>query len=111
MSARRFETTAAFQELMDLVRNADAVFLEGPRAVDDPSVLEGYRMLTEILQVSLDCYLWADTARPSIVPIVGPFIAAHDLNWIGRGVYMVEVAVQPIERGLQIVDSQLLNLR
>ena len=29
-------------------------------------------MLTEILQVSLDCYLWADTDRPSIVPIVGP---------------------------------------
>jgi len=72
MSERRFETTAAFQELMDLVRNADAVFLDGPRAVDDVSVLEGYRMLTEILQVSLDCYLWADTARPSIVPIVGP---------------------------------------
>jgi hypothetical protein len=72
MSERRFETTAAFHELIDLVRNGDAAFLEGPRAVDDLSVLEGYRMLTEILQVALDCYLWADTARPSIVPIVGP---------------------------------------
>ena len=44
----------------------------GPRAVDDPSVLEGYRWLTEILSVALDCYLWADDARPTIVPIVGP---------------------------------------
>ena len=41
MPERRFETTTAFQELMDLVRNADRVFLEGPRAVDDVSVLEG----------------------------------------------------------------------
>ena len=72
MSERRFETTAAFHELMDLVRNADRVFLDGPRAVDDVSVLEGYRMLTEILHVALDCYLWADAARPEIVPIVGP---------------------------------------
>jgi hypothetical protein len=31
-----------------------------------------YRMLTEILHVALDCYLWADAARPEIVPIVGP---------------------------------------
>lgn len=72
MSARHFETTAAFRELLDLVRDGDRVFLEGPRAVDDVSVLEGYRMLTEILHVALDCYLWADAARPTIVPIVGP---------------------------------------
>jgi hypothetical protein len=72
MSTRHFETTAAFRELIDLVRNGDAAFLDGPRAVDDVSVLEGYRMLTEILSVALDCYLWADAARPTIVPIVGP---------------------------------------
>ncbi|RIL07937.1 MAG: hypothetical protein DCC71_01015 [Proteobacteria bacterium] len=72
MPERSFETTAAFRELMDLVRNADAAFLDGPRAVDDVSVLEGYRMLTEILHVALDCYLWADAARPTLVPIVGP---------------------------------------
>jgi hypothetical protein len=35
-------------------------------------VLEGYRWLTEILSVALDCYLWADEARPTIIPIVGP---------------------------------------
>jgi len=57
---------------MDLVRNADAAFLDGPRAVDDLSALEGYRYLTEVLAVALDCYLWADAARPTIVPIVGP---------------------------------------
>ena len=72
MSTRTFATTEAFHGLIDLVRGADRLFLEGDRAVDDVSVLEGYRYLTEILQVALDCYLWADPDRPTIVPIVGP---------------------------------------
>src|SRR5437867_2327089 len=67
------ETTAAFHELIDLIRDADRVFLDGPRAVgEEVSVVEGYRWLTEILAVALECYLWADAERPAIVPIVGP---------------------------------------
>ena len=31
---------------------------------------EGYRWLTSALSVALDCYLWADPDRPTIVPIV-----------------------------------------
>jgi hypothetical protein len=81
MPERTFETTAAFHELMDLVRNADSLFLEGARAVDDTSVLEGYRWLTEILSVALECYLWADPARPSIVPIAGPILPTR--KWGG----------------------------
>ena len=73
MTDRAYETTTAFHELIDLIREADQQFLTGPRAVaDEVSVVEGYRWLTEVLSVALDCYLWADTARPTIVPIVGP---------------------------------------
>ena len=72
MAERELQTSAAFRELMDLVRGADEIFLAGPRAVDDVSALEGYRWLTEILSVALECYLWADPARPTIVPIAGP---------------------------------------
>jgi hypothetical protein len=72
MGTRRFETTAAFHELLDLVRETDGTFLDGPRAVDDVSAVEGYGWLTAILSVALECYLWADPARPSIVPIAGP---------------------------------------
>jgi len=46
MSDRSFETTAAFRELLDMLRGANQNFLSGPRAVDDLSVVEGYRMLT-----------------------------------------------------------------
>jgi hypothetical protein len=70
---RAYETTAAFRELLDVLRDADQTFLDGPRAVaDDVSALEGYRWLTEVLGVALDCYLWADPARPEFVKIVGP---------------------------------------
>jgi hypothetical protein len=73
MSDRTYATTAAFRELIDLIRDSDQHFLDGPRAVgDEASVVEGYRWLTEVMSVALDCYLWADADRPSIVPIVGP---------------------------------------
>jgi hypothetical protein len=72
MPDRQLATTQAFHELIDLIRDADRGFLEGFRAVDDLSALEGYRYLTEVLTVALDCYLWADADRPTIVPIVGP---------------------------------------
>jgi hypothetical protein len=68
-----YETTTAFRELLDLLRGADRTFLEGPRAVPDAvSALEGYRWLTEVLGVALDCYLWADPARPEFVSLVSP---------------------------------------
>lgn len=68
-----YETTTAFRELLDLLRDADGIFLDGPRAVPDAiGAVEGYRWLTEVLSVALDCYLWADPERPSFVDLVGP---------------------------------------
>jgi hypothetical protein len=67
---RDFETTAAFHELVDEVRALDARFLD---AADDVTVLEGYRWAFSILQVALDCFVWADTGRPRFVEIVGPY--------------------------------------
>jgi hypothetical protein len=67
------QTSAAFHELIGLLQGADANFTEGFRAVgDEVSEVEGYRWLTETLSVALDCFLWADTARPEMVSLVGP---------------------------------------
>jgi len=66
-------STAAFRELMDVVRRAEQAFLEGQRAVtDEISVAEGYQNLLDVLRVSIDCYVKADAARPELVPIAGP---------------------------------------
>ena len=79
MSAPSWQATEAFGELMEVVKGAEKLFLEGPRAVDDEaSVAEGYRWITQILQVALECYLWGDANRPALVPITGP-----TLKWGG----------------------------
>jgi hypothetical protein len=67
------ETSAAFHELLDLIKGSDQVFLSGARAVgDDVSVVEGYQWLTELLGAALDIYVWADADRPAMVPIAIP---------------------------------------
>jgi hypothetical protein len=67
------ETAAAFNELMDVVRGGEQLFREGDRAVTDPaSALEGYPWLTTVLAVALDCFVWADPLRPTLVELTGP---------------------------------------
>lgn len=74
-----YATTAAFHELLDLIGQADSTFLRGDRAVpDEISVVEGYQWLTQILAVALECYLWSDPQRPTMVPITSP-----TLKWGG----------------------------
>jgi hypothetical protein len=68
-----YESTAAFHELLDVIKSADAIFLEGDRAVsDEVSVAEGYGWLTSILSVALDCYLWSDDERPTMLELTSP---------------------------------------
>ena len=74
MADRTYETTEAFHELLEVVAGLDATFLDGDRAVgDDQSVLEGYRWIHSVLQVALDCYVWADADNPRFVDIVGAY--------------------------------------
>src|SRR5260370_34438058 len=74
MTERSFETTGVVQELLELFGSLDARFLTGDRAVtEDQQVLEGYKWMFSILQVALDCYVWADPANPRFVEIVGPY--------------------------------------
>lgn len=72
-------TTEAFHELLDLLGGADANFLAGDRAVgDEVSAAEGYRFLTQILEVAAKIYLFADPARPEMVPLT-----SATLKWGG----------------------------
>jgi hypothetical protein len=63
----------AYHELLDLMRDVDATFVEGDRAVtDEVTAAEGYRFLTDALHAALEIYLRSDAHRPAFVPIVGP---------------------------------------
>jgi Protein of unknown function (DUF1214) len=41
--------------------------------LDPQSLREGYKWIFSILQVGLDAHVWADSARPRFVDIVGPY--------------------------------------
>jgi len=70
---RRYETSTAFRELLDVLRDGDQNFLEGFRAVpDEPSAIEGYRFLIDVFSVALDIYVTTDAARPELLKIVSP---------------------------------------
>src|SRR2546423_10312901 len=74
MGGRPEETSAAFDELLDVVRSLEDRFVEGPNAPsDDQSLLEGYKWAFSILAVGLDAFVWADKGRPRFVDIVGPY--------------------------------------
>jgi len=67
------ESGRAFRELLDLLRDADATFLTGPRGgMDERDEVEGYRHLTHLLGYGLDLYLEGDPARPSFTPLASP---------------------------------------
>ena len=72
--ARTYETTGVVHELLEVLGGLDSSFLAGDKALgDDQQVLEGYKWIFSILQVALDCYVWADPANPRFVEIVGPY--------------------------------------
>ncbi len=74
MSAGADETAKAFHELLETVREREAAFRDGERAVSgEASLLEGYKWAFSILRVGLDAFVWADVARPRFVDIVGPY--------------------------------------
>lgn len=79
---QHWESTTAWRELLDGIRDLDRRFLTGDRAVpDEQSVAEGYRFLVTILGVAADVYLFSDPQRPTFVDINTP--NRPDRRWGG----------------------------
>lgn len=77
-----WESSRAWRDLLDGVRDLDAAFLEGPKAVrGEQSVAEGYRFLATVLGVAFDIYLFSDPARPRFADINTPW--RQDRAWGG----------------------------
>ena len=66
------ETETAFDELMRTVSETHARMADQLRD-DETTLLEAHKWMLSILQVAGDVFLWADTARPRFVDIVGPY--------------------------------------
>ena len=65
-------TAEAVHALVDTFKGLEAK-LAGLPADDEQVVLEGYKWMFTTLQVALDAYVWADSANPRFVDIVGPY--------------------------------------
>jgi len=73
MGADPAQSGAAFRDLLELLRDADRTFLEGPRAQTDPvSAVAGYRHLTHLLGYAFELYLEGDPLRPAFTPLASP---------------------------------------
>ncbi len=77
-----WQSSAAWRELMEGLRDLDAVFLSGDKAVaDEQTVVEGYEFLATVMGVAFDIYLFSDTERPRFVDINTP--DRRDRAWGG----------------------------
>jgi hypothetical protein len=82
MTADRWESTTAWNELLAGLAELQASFLDGDRAVTtETGVANGYRMLATILGIGLDIYLYPEKTRPVWVDTVTPF--RRDRRWGG----------------------------
>jgi hypothetical protein len=76
------ESTVAWNELLDTLRDLPSAFLEGDRAVqDDRHLADGYRQLATTLGVAFDTYLFPEPSRPFFVELNNPF--RRDRRWGG----------------------------
>ncbi len=66
------EAEAAFADLLDELAATQARMVE-QLADDQTTLLEAHKWILSILQVAAEVNLWADTARPRFVEIVGPY--------------------------------------
>ena len=67
------ETETAFAELLDEVQRHPRAHGGAASADDRDTLLEAHKWVLSILPVAAEVHLWADTARPRFVEIVGPY--------------------------------------
>lgn len=68
------ELSQAFGDLLDELRAIEHKFLTADPPLDEPDVLDGYRLAFSLLRVAVDAYVWGDKDNPRFVDIIGPYV-------------------------------------
>lgn len=68
------ELSQAFGGLLDELRAIEHKFLTAEPPLDEPDVLDGYRLAFSLLRVAVDAYVWGDKDNPRFVDIIGPYV-------------------------------------
>lgn len=68
------ELSQAFADLLDEVRAVQQKFLGATPALDEPDLLDGYRLAFSLLRVAVDAYVWGDPDKPILADVTGPYL-------------------------------------
>ena len=68
------ELSAAFNGLLDEVRAIEQKVLASDPPLDQPDVLDGYRLPFSLLRVAVDTYVWGDKDNPILTDVIGPYL-------------------------------------
>lgn len=68
------ELSEAFAGLLDEVRAVEDRLLGADPPLDEPDLLDGYRLAFSLLRVAVDAYVWGDSAHPILVDVIGPYL-------------------------------------
>ena len=68
------DLSQAFGELLDELRAVERKFRTTDPPLDEPDVLDGYRLAFSLLRVAVDAYVWGDKDNPRFVDVIGPYL-------------------------------------
>ncbi|MFC7676430.1 DUF1214 domain-containing protein [Mycolicibacterium sp. GCM10028919] len=68
------ELSQAFSGLLDEVRAVERKMLEAEPPLDEPDLLDGYRLAFSLLRVAVDAFVWNEKERPHLVDVIAPFL-------------------------------------
>lgn len=67
------ELARAFHDLLDELRAVEQKFRAADPPLDEPDILDGYRLTFSLLRVAVDAYVWGDKDNPRFVDVIGPY--------------------------------------
>ncbi|OBG23896.1 hypothetical protein A5765_18530 [Mycolicibacterium celeriflavum] len=68
------DLSAAFTDLLDEVRAVEQRVRDADPPLDEPDILDGYRLAFSLLRVAVDAYVWGDKDKPILVDVISPYL-------------------------------------
>ena len=68
------ELSEQFNALLDEVRAVEQTLLTADPPLDEPDLLDGYRLAFSLLRVAVDAYVSGDKDNPILVDVIGPYL-------------------------------------
>ena len=67
------ELSQAFRGLISELAVIEEKFLSADPPLEEPDLLDGYRLTFSLLRVAVDAYVWGDKDNPRFVDVIGPY--------------------------------------